>query len=221
MCDVMYEPSAIWSASPVIFDRDISNTQNVILSQGSSALRTTVQKIDDLHSLVPPDAENAVFFDVRIPPILQDLCYHAGLASTILFNNNKKQGFKETGNAYILRLERVEYVNNFCEEQSITTTTLTNRDIRNSLTHIDEKLGYFLTLEENVGWFVDFAATHRNKFLVPEGLTAKYCRSYVSSEDRILHLDQELHLGQLRKECVTVLAVVFGVDLVGPTLQTI
>jgi len=78
----MHQPSAIWSSRLIVIDRNISNIQNVILSQGSSALLATVGKINQLHKLAPPDAENRLFIDYRIPPILHDLCYHAGLAST-------------------------------------------------------------------------------------------------------------------------------------------
>lgn len=51
----MAEPAAIYGLKQVVFDQEISLPQNVILTQGRSALIPTVQQIDKLHELIQED----------------------------------------------------------------------------------------------------------------------------------------------------------------------
>ena len=106
----------------------------------------------------------------------------------------------------------MQYVNTFCDAQSVAPLTLRDRSVRNALTHIDERLADILTAEGNVGWFIDVAISARDEWAAQEGITIGFCRSYIAGEDCILHLGQELNLSLLRHECVEVLAVVFGVE---------
>lgn len=207
----MNEPEAIWSTWRIVFDNEISTTQNVILSQGRSALRATIDRIDKLHGLVEESPLQNVGIHPDIPPTVSNLCYQAGLASTILFEDGD-QGHFESDRAYKLRQKRVKYVNEFCSSQGVEPSLLLDREVRNSLTHIDERLADILTEEGGVGWFIDAAVRRRDEFEAPKEVEVRFCRSYVIEEDRILHLGQELDLGELRRECVAVLAVVFGVD---------
>jgi len=210
----MNEPSAIYCPSRrVIFDREISNVQNLILVQGSSALSATLERISYLNQICGPKEGNKVFKDQRIPPILQDLCAQAGIASQILFNGNSHKSRYESETAYKLRMERIEYVKRFCDDQNFTPEILTDREVRNSLTHIDERLADILTEKEGIGWFIDYAASIRSSFTKPDGIKEiKYCRSYVHNENKILHLGHEFDLNGLVHECVAILAIVFGVD---------
>jgi hypothetical protein len=197
----MYEPAAIWSMNRIVFDREISSTQNVILSQGASALISTIRHIDRLRQLTVVSPEMA--------PTLSDICYQAGLASTILFNDSPK-GSKESQIAYAIRIERKQYVFALCAAQNLSILTLKDRDVRNALTHIDERLGQILTKEPNVGWYIDSAIHSRNQFDTPAGIAIKYCRCYLMDEGKILHLGHELDVIDLRRQCVVVLAAVFG-----------
>ncbi len=206
----MNEPAAIWSLQRVIFDKAIGNTQNIILTQGASALKATINRIDKLQELINNSPIKNTFIDPDIPPTLSDLCAQAGVAATILFNDNR-QGRLETDIAYTLRKERIKYVKDLCDAQNFISLTLTNREVRNSLTHIDERLADILTSDPNIGWFIDIAIPNRNEFSAPNGITIKFCRSYIANENKILHLDQELDLKNLRQECVVILAIVFGI----------
>lgn len=207
----MHQPAAIWSSALVVFDKEINLTQNVILVQGRSALRATIDRIDRLHEITHEGPIVNAGIHPDIAPTLSDLCYQAGLASTILFNDAKR-GPRESPEAYKLRQERAEYVKHWCSEQNFQPTTLLDREVRNSLTHIDERLADILTREPYVGWFLDVAVRNRHEFSAPDGISVQYCRSYVTEEDCILHLTQELSLAHLRAECAAVLAIVFGVD---------
>lgn len=44
----MPEPAAIWGIQNIIFNKDISNTQNIILSQGREALKAIIRRILEL-----------------------------------------------------------------------------------------------------------------------------------------------------------------------------
>jgi len=211
---ITYQPEAIWSSSRIVFDKEVSTTQNVILAQGRSALSATVRRIDRLHELTREGPIKNAAFHPEIAPVLSDLCYQAGLASTILFNNSK-QGYRESQIAFKLRQERYEYVERYCSSQGINPVTLRDREVRNSLTHIDERLADILTEAPRRGWFINAAVGSKTEFVAPEGITANYCRSYAIKEDVILHLGNELDVSRLRDECVAVLAVVFGVDYDG------
>jgi|GEM_PF-2800445 len=210
----MNEPAGIYGLRNLILDRKLNNVQNLILTQGSSALQATLARINYLYQSCGPKEGNKVFADPNIPPVLQDLCAQAGIASQILFNGSPHKSRLESQTAFELRLERFEYVKKLCDEQNFEPKILTDREIRNSLTHIDERLADILTQEEGIGWFVDYTASNRNSFPIPEGVKEiKYCRSYVHNESTILHLGNELNLDGLIHECAAILAIVFGIDI--------
>lgn len=48
----MNEPAAIWASRQVVFDDEVSLTQNVILSQGSYALHGVLEQVSRLRMLV-------------------------------------------------------------------------------------------------------------------------------------------------------------------------
>lgn len=209
----MNKPAAIWSLSRIVFDDNIDLTQNVILSQGSSALIATVDRIDQLQNYIKKSPLENTAIDRGIAPILSDLCAQAGIASTILFHNWPKGRF-ESEFAYKNRIQRIKYVEKFCNEQNFIPETLINREVRNSLTHIDERLADILTKDPNIGWFIDTAINNRDEFIAPNGISSiKFCRCYVINENKIFHLDQELDLGKLRFECLVLLAIIFGIEI--------
>jgi hypothetical protein len=203
----MGEPSAIWSSKLIVFDRSISLTQNVILSHARGALHALVNRIDRLNELVrtsPPIVD--FYVDPEIPPTLTDLAFQQGLASTILFNSGPK-GDRENSGAYRLRLDRTGYVKQRCAQ--ISTSVLANRKIRNSLTHVDEYLARELS-RPNTGWIIDSAIARRDQFTPPGGLQVGFCRTYISSEDVMLHLGNEISLRHLRDEATGVLRAIWN-----------
>lgn len=208
----MNQPAAIWSMTRIVFDKNINLTQNVILTQGSSALRATIGRIEQLYNFIKASPLTNAAIDSGIAPILSDLCAQAGIAATILFHKGPK-GRLESEVAYNLRIERIQYIEKFCAKQSFIPQTLTNREVRNSLTHIDERLADILTKNSNVGWFIDSALNKRDEFIAPNNISIKFCRCYVISENKILHLDQELDIEILRHECLVLLAIIFGIEI--------
>ena len=206
----MHEPAAIWGLQNIIFDKDISKTQNIILSQGREALKAVIYRILELEKYSTSGSLVNVGIDDRIHSIISDLCYQAGLASTILLNESRRSSM-ESETAYQLRMERVHYVNKICREQNIEISIMKNRKIRNALTHIDERLADNLTKKENIGWFID-VAINPNEWKTNNNLIINYCRCYDKINKRILHLGYELDVCTLYKECLAVLAVVFGVN---------
>jgi hypothetical protein len=204
----MSEPSAIWSVRRVVFDDSISHTQNVILSHAWVALDAVINRIDRLHELVAMHP-NFINFHPHpdIPSTLSDLAFQQGLASTVLFNDGTK-GQRESGAAYKLRLSRVVYVKQKCA--NITVSLLTNRKMRNSLTHIDEYLVREMA-RPNTGWLVDSAIGRRDQFAPQKpDIVVAFCRTYISSEDVLLHLGNEISLADLRNEANEVREAVFG-----------
>jgi hypothetical protein len=204
----MSEPSAIWSSKLIVFDSSISLTQNVILSHGRSALQALINGIDRLHHLV---AMYPQFADLHphpeIPSTLSELGFQQGVASTILFNDGPK-GTRENSTTYKLRLARVDYVKDKCKNTSVSV--LPNKKIRNSLTHIDEYLARDLA-KPKTGWFIDSAIPRRDQFTADQhGIQTAFCRTYISSEDVILHLDNEISLKSLREEANGVLGAIWG-----------
>ncbi len=126
--------------------------------------------------------------------------------------NDAKRGHRESLEAYKLRRERIEYVKRWCSEKIFQPATLLDREVRNALTHIDERLADILTRASGAGWFIDVAARSRREFSAPDGISVRYYRSYVMEEDCIPHLGQELNLARLRAECVAIFAIVFEID---------
>ena len=205
----MYQPEAIWSNSFAKVNKDFSLTQNVILSQGKSALTSTLSRIDLLRNLTNLNPSENTAIHPEIPSILSDLCYQAGLASTILFNDNQK-GKMESEVAYNLRLERIQYMSEICAKIDLSLVILRDRDLRNSLTHIDEHIADILTSSQNAGWFIDVAVKSKKEWVAPEGISINYIRSYIIEDDVIIHLGKELPVSVLREECVNLLQKVFS-----------
>jgi hypothetical protein len=203
------EPSAIWSSRQMIFDRELSDRQNIMLSQGRFALSDMLKKIVQLYqhlNSMPNIIDSYSHHD--IPQTLSEICFHQGIASSILFNNSQKNS-KENMEAFNLRLQRFNYVKRFCDTQSISTSILSNRTVRNQLVHIDEHLVKALS-KSNTGWFIDIAIAFRDQFSPPPGIQMGYCRTFIASEEVILHLDNEISVPKLWDEAAAVLAVVFG-----------
>ena len=200
----MAEPSAIWSTKLIVFDKSPGIAQNVIMSHGRVALQGLIARIDQLYQLVRdgPPIEN-VHVHQDIPVTLSDLCFQQGIASTVLFNSGPRST-RENKAAYKLRLDRVEYVRKACT--GVPTDILSNRDIRNRLTHIDEFLG--LTAPDT-GWFIDSAMRRRDEFSPPPGIKVAFCRTYISSEDVLQHLDKEMSISALRNEAAGVLNAIW------------
>ncbi len=205
----MNNPNGVYGFRRIIFDQNISTTQNIILIQGADALLATIRLIENVRKLVDESPLKNAYISPDIPFTLSNLCYQAGLASTILFNGSAK-GYKESKLSFKLRIERVNYVNHLCKTQGLETPTLKSRSIRNALTHIDEYLADALTAEPNVAWFIDTAIESRDQFEPISGLKTKFCRAYIKDEDKIIHLDKEVSLLSLQEECTALLAVVFG-----------
>ena len=208
----MAEPSAIWSTRQIVADKSISLTQNVILSYARDAIHVVLRRIDRLHDLVKSSSIDNVFIDPEIPPTLSDLGFQQGLASMILFNDARRTN-SENAAAYNNRLERTAYVKKKCA--NISTAILGSRKIRNSLTHLDEHLVQALQ-KPNKGWFIDVAMIRRNEFEQEDKIKPKleigFCRTYIASEDKLLHLDNEISLTDLRRECTEVLNAIWSED---------
>jgi hypothetical protein len=208
----LHEPAAIWSMVRVFFDRDIGLTQNIILAHAQSALMAVLFAIRELRKLYQLYPIKNAGVDPRIPKVLSDICFHAGVAATVLFNDSAKDN-RESQAAFDLRRDRIKYVAALCAAAGLVAPTLRDRRVRNALTHIDEKLPDAVVAEPGVGWYVDFAVERRDEFVAPAGVRkTAFCRSYIRSEDCIVHLGQELSLQALIDECAALLAVVFGID---------
>jgi len=206
------EPAAIWSSRLCVFDKEnLSLAQNVVLSQGAAALQALILRIDNLYALLDAYSQiNNTYLHPDIPYVLSELCYHQGVASTILFNNSEK--FKaESQISYLMRIERFNYCEKFCLESNVSTNILKDRSIRNKLTHVDDHIIKAMT-RPMTGICIDIAMKDRNQFRAPEGIKIEFCRTFVSSEHTILHLGAEISVRQLRDQAVGVLAVVFGVQ---------
>lgn len=182
---------------------------------GVSALQATVDRINTLRQLIAQSPLQNAFPHPAIPAVLSDLCYQAGLVSTILFNDGKK-GHKESNTAYDLRSERVRIVRDLCAAAGVDPATLKDRGVRNALTHLDEYLADALRRDANVGWAIDMALERRDEFAASPGIKVGFCRCFIRSEDVLLHLDKQLSVAGLANECCAVLECVFGIA--APTL---
>jgi len=202
----MTEPSAIWSSKLIVFDKSVSLTQNVILSHGRFALQALVSRIDRLYELIGALPNLIDFYPhPDIPATLTDIAFQHGLASTILFNDSPK-GKSESAAEYKCRAERVTYVKAGCAH--VLVDVLADRKIRNSLTHIDEHLVKHLS-QPNTGWYIDSAIGRRDQFTAPNGLNIGFCRTYIASEDVLLHLGNEISIKRLRRQAKRVLSAIW------------
>ena len=155
--------------------------------------------VDELVELPDPDPDIAL--------IASDICFQQGVASTVLFNDAERAA-SESAYLFRLRTERVDYVRRLCDGRALQI--LPDRKMRNSLIHIDEHLAKALR-KPNTGWFIDTAIGWRDQFVAERpGTEIAFCRTYISSEDSILHLGNQISLAKLRDESAFVLAAVFG-----------
>lgn len=202
------EPAAIWATQQILFDNEIPNSQNVILSQASAALVAICWRIADLQRLLT--YLPGVYLHPQIPHVLSELFFHQGVASTIMFNNSTK-GASETKVAFDHRIFRYEYVRRLCAAEGLETPILANRKMRNQIVHIDEHLRKAMT-QPNTGWFIDCALASRDGLAVKSDPNTKtgFCRTFIVEEQVLAHLDSEVSIRDLYKEVAGILAVVFG-----------
>ena len=194
---------SLYGLKNIIFDPEISDTQNLLLFQGATALCETVKNIDELGRI------NKKIISADYGPLITNLANQAAMASRLLFDNNKK-GPRETDFSYGLRKERIAYVESFLKAQKIKIRLLKNTQFRNQVFHIDEYLSDRLGKREHEGWFIDMVIPEENTFS-NNCVSIKFCRTYISKEHKLKHLDIELDLSVLREECRTILGVVFGI----------
>lgn len=217
--ELKFEPKAIWSTTKrIAFDRGITVVQNIILSHARVALQSVIERIDEVRRLVSQDnLIEHIYSEPAVPGLLTDLCFQQGLAATILFKDGIDR--RESEGAAKSRKDRVALVSDWCKHLPITI--LKDRELRHSLTHVDERLADNLMSTERTGWVIDSAIETRDVKLLgnqlrkdaksPSGLKIKFCRSYIASEDVLLHFDHEISLEKLREEANMVLAAVHGV----------
>jgi hypothetical protein len=209
------EPMAIWATHLVVFNKDLSLTQNVVMTQGRQALYALVKRIDRLYALLHENPQIIdLYLSPEIPYILTEICAHQGVASSILFNGSDRPN-DESARAYALRIERYKYVQDICDGNSIQRSLLTSRTLRNQLIHIDSYIEKAMRTP-NTGWAIDTAMTHRDQYQAPNGIKTGFVRTFIASEEVLIHLGHEISIKELRREAENVLNAVFGNPLTPP-----
>lgn len=200
---------AIWANHLVVFDKSLSLTQNVVITQGRGALQALIRRIDRLYQLLHDQPRLLDFYiHPEIPQVLTEIFAHQGVASSILFNGSPRPR-DESARSYQLRIERFEYVRDLCDTASVSRAILTNRTLRNQLIHMDSHVEKAMRTP-NTGWFIDSAMAYRDQFQAPNGITTGFCRTFISSEEVLIHLGHEISVKGLRQEATDVLRALFG-----------
>lgn len=204
------QPGAVLSPRLYVFDRGISVAQNIILSQGRFALHEMLGAITRVYRLLdePPRVAGGVYLHYDIPATLSEICFQGGLASNILFNGSDRRR-DESAAAYASRMERFKYVRAHMAAQDVVVTALADKKVRNRLQHVDQFLPTFLADSENA-WCIDMALENRDAPSFKPPLKAKFIRTLIVSEAKIIHLDTEISVASLWHEATAVLAGVFG-----------
>lgn len=171
-------------------DEDVQRAQDLVCREGLKHLASACLNIERVKATLPSkrgqgftivsDAENAVQ--------LQSLAVHLGQASLTLFDGSKSRP-KEPPLAAKLRRQRVAKIAEFVS--GIDIEPLNDREVRNRLIHVDEYMIMAALRDES--WLIDISLSHREIFNAPGGMN--YCRVYVFSEDKLLHLGAELDVG--------------------------
>jgi hypothetical protein len=208
----MAEPAGLWSFRNLKPNKEISVTQNVILSYARVALQTLITRIDVIHHLTKLSGNQNVYIHPELPSLLSDIVFHQGVVSLLIFRDGE-QGRQESNLAYASRLERIAYVANRCE--GLPFPALKSRRVRNALTHLDEYLAEELAAP-NTGWFIDVAVRSRNDFgRHPEIPNISYARSYIIDSDTLLNFGEEINLGELKKEAELAVGAIWRATDVG------
>jgi hypothetical protein len=197
----------------IIFDRSISDAQNVILSHARDALHALIKRIATLRSLIASNPSQLEDFYIHpdIPSALSDIAFQQGAASTILFNDSDQRGGREPVQAFDLRKLRNAYVQAQCGHLGLSI--LPDKDVRNKLTHMDEYLAVELE-RPDITWLIDIAIGRRDQFRpVNPRHSLGFCRSYIASEDIILHLGYEISLSGLEREAHMILHAMWNEPL--------
>jgi hypothetical protein len=209
------EPMAIWATHLVVFDKSLSLTQNVVMTQGRQALYALVKRIDRLYELLNESPQIIdCYLSPEIPYILTEVFTHQGTASSILFNSSPRAS-GEGARSYKLRIERFEYVRDICDQAQLSRSILTNRTLRNQLIHIDSYIEKAMRTPYT-GWSIDTAMAYRDQYQAPNGMNVGFCRTFIVSEEKLLHFGHEISIKGLRREAENVLNAVFGNPLTPP-----
>lgn len=202
------QPGAIISPRLYVFDKDVSLSQNILLSQGRYALQEMLAAIGRMYRLInePPHIDG-VYLHRDIPATITEICFHSGIASNLLFNGSPKG--RESDTAYKSRVERHEYVRQLLADHNVKINVLADKAVRNKLQHVDQFLPTLLA-DEKVGWCIDVALEGRNAPFSKSHLKFKFIRTFVVSEAKIVHLNTEISVAGLWHEATAVLSGVFA-----------
>lgn len=204
----MNEPGAIYGFQMLnLRECPLSLTQKLILCHAREALKACLTRIEQLREHVASSQIKNAAYDPKIHTLISDLCYQTGVASNILFVRNKPGSASPI--AKEMAMERTKYIQTVCEQKNVKCPTLRDREIRNALTHIDERLADAMTKQPNIGWYVDTALNPLEWKPHPNIKEHRYCRCYDISRDRILHLGHELDLASLEQECRALIKSIF------------
>lgn len=200
---------AVWGTKNVIFDKNLSHVQNIIISNGRFALTAMLDKIEMLYECLrlDPICHNA-FINPAIPDIISEIMFYQGLASTFLFDKTISQSASTWKKRS--KEERFSYIENALKTTGAKITVLANRDLRNKIVHFDEHLLQAVRENPNAGVFYDAALMFRDEFSNLNVETVLFCRTFIGAEEKILHLGEEISIHELWSEANSILVNVFG-----------
>ncbi|WP_127785804.1 hypothetical protein [Rhodovarius crocodyli] len=160
-----------------------------------------------MHELVSSSKVRGLYPNPEISDAISEICFHYGVASTILFDNSPKK-INENDRAYKLRNERYEYVESICKGNDLEIVLLKNRSLRNKIVHIDEHVEKELR-KPDAGWLIDSAVDNRDEFTAPNEISVNFCRGYIVMEEKIIHFGYEMDVRRLKYEASSVISAVF------------
>lgn len=181
----------------------LTQANRYVIEEGMQALTCLVRDIEQIWKLRPPiepPPKGSVVSNGVIPALIGSVCQDLGTASLCLFS----RGPLPTRFDNDARLARTAFLES--KLQGISPGPLSDRAVRNRLTHIDEWLPRAFRADPDAATLQDLAITRRSMFKRTEGSgEIVFVRVYVMEEDCISHLGADMHLGQLHQSANDVL----------------
>lgn len=167
----------------------ITRTQAHILLDGVGHLFTALHLIERIRARKPgiaPLAGPGPVGDLNLQMDLTLLCTEIGLASLCLFESG---GPRDAPAMRSAKQARADLIAKLLDAPTIDA--LRGRGMRNAMMHVDERMLKFASGHDEVAWTNDCSFYYRPVTARPE-VVMSFNRAYIFSEDRLLHLGEEL-----------------------------
>lgn len=171
---------------------------NMVADNGVYALDNAIECINKLENLLDlplPDGRMVVVNNPEIKTLILHTCLHIGTAWKSLFDNGQGETCSWLKKAKQMRFSEVMQ-----HLEGIDISPLSGLDIRNKVVHFEDHILKTARRLPGTSWVADLGLSHRDAFKSKDESDLTYCRVFIFTEGKLLHLGSEFDLYSYRAQ---------------------